>query len=71
MGWGEASFPDKIGGFFWVYIIAPIIGGILAALFFTKRPSIDAEGERKPEDPDRQRATARRSGGDSRRARAQ
>jgi len=36
MGWGEASFPDKIGGFFWVYIIAPIIGGILAALFFTK-----------------------------------
>jgi glycerol uptake facilitator protein len=36
MGWGEAAFPDKLGGFFFVYILSPIIGGILAALFFTR-----------------------------------
>jgi len=35
-GWGAASFPDSSGGFFWVYILAPIIGGQLAGLFFTK-----------------------------------
>ena len=33
-GWGGASFPDQSGGFFFVYILGPIIGGILAALFF-------------------------------------
>jgi len=33
-GWGDAAFPDKCGGFFWVYILAPIVGGIIAALFF-------------------------------------
>jgi len=33
-GWGAAAFPDKSGGFFFVYILGPIIGGILAALFF-------------------------------------
>jgi glycerol uptake facilitator protein len=33
-GWGDAAFPDHCGGFFWVYILAPLIGGILAALFF-------------------------------------
>ena len=33
-GWGSAAFPDNCGGFFWVYILAPIVGGILAALFF-------------------------------------
>lgn len=35
-GWGEAAFPDSSGGFFFVYILSPIIGGIAASLFFTK-----------------------------------
>lgn len=35
-GWGEAAFPDQQGGFFWVYILAPIVGGAIAALLFTK-----------------------------------
>ena len=34
MGWGTAAFPDQIGGFFFVYIAAPVGGGLLAALFF-------------------------------------
>ncbi|MDR0973008.1 MAG: aquaporin family protein [Prevotellaceae bacterium] len=34
MGWGSAAFPDAVGGFFWVYILGPILGGSLAALFF-------------------------------------
>jgi glycerol uptake facilitator protein len=33
-GWGAAAFPDQNGGFFFVYILAPIVGGILASLFF-------------------------------------
>jgi glycerol uptake facilitator protein len=33
-GWGDAAFPDKVGGFFYIYILAPIFGGILASLFF-------------------------------------
>jgi glycerol uptake facilitator protein len=33
-GWGSAAFPDKHGGFFLVYILAPILGGIIASLFF-------------------------------------
>ncbi len=33
-GWGSAAFPDNEGGFFFVYILAPILGGALAALFF-------------------------------------
>ena len=32
-GWGDAAFPDNRGGFFWVYILAPIVGGSIAALF--------------------------------------
>lgn len=35
-GWGPAAFPDQSGGFFIVYILGPIVGGILAALFFVK-----------------------------------
>lgn len=35
-GWSDAAFPDKTGGFFLVYILAPVIGGIVAALFFVK-----------------------------------
>lgn len=33
-GWGSAAFPDNSGGFFLVYILGPIIGGAIAALFF-------------------------------------
>jgi len=35
-GWGDAAFPDKTGGFFFVYILAPLIGGQAAALLFTR-----------------------------------
>jgi len=35
-GWGKAALPDSHGGFFWVYILAPLVGGSLAALFFTR-----------------------------------
>lgn len=45
-GWGDAAFPDHVGGFFHVYILAPLVGGVIAALFFVrilepamKRPS--------------------------------
>jgi glycerol uptake facilitator protein len=30
-GWGEAALPDRCGGFFWVYILAPVAGGLAAA----------------------------------------
>jgi glycerol uptake facilitator protein len=33
-GWGDAALPDRVGGWFWVYVLAPIIGSSLAALFF-------------------------------------
>lgn len=35
-GWKQAAFPDHSGGFLFVYIIAPIVGAVLAALFFVK-----------------------------------
>lgn len=28
--------PDSSGGCFWVYILAPIVGGLLASLLFTR-----------------------------------
>lgn len=31
LGWGQAAWPDESGGFFFVYIAAPFIGGMLAA----------------------------------------
>jgi len=34
MGWGDAAFPDRVGGFFHVYVLAPVIGGVLASRFF-------------------------------------
>lgn len=34
-GWGSAAFPDGSGGAFWVYILAPIVGGVLAGLLYT------------------------------------
>jgi len=36
MGWGDAAFPDRVGGFFHVYVLAPLIGGVLAAQFFVR-----------------------------------
>ncbi len=36
MGWGEAAFPDRVGGFFHVYVLAPLLGGVLAARFFVQ-----------------------------------
>lgn len=35
-GWGEIAIPGPKGGFFVVYILAPVLGGILAAFIFTK-----------------------------------
>jgi glycerol uptake facilitator protein len=35
-GWGEAAFPDRVGGFFHVYVLSPLLGGITASLFFVK-----------------------------------
>jgi glycerol uptake facilitator protein len=51
-GWGSAAFPDQSGGFFFVYILGPILGGVLAALFFVyaleptmKRSSVKCDCE--------------------------
>lgn len=35
-GWGDAAFPDALGGFFWVYVLAPVLGALAAGMFFTK-----------------------------------
>jgi len=35
-GWGQAAFPDHYGGFFFVYMLAPIIGGQVAGLLFMR-----------------------------------
>jgi glycerol uptake facilitator protein len=35
-GWGKVAIPGSKGGFFTVYILAPVLGGILAAFIFTK-----------------------------------
>lgn len=31
-GWGNMAFPDSQGGWFWVYILGPVLGGVLAFL---------------------------------------
>ncbi|OGV70925.1 MAG: aquaporin [Lentisphaerae bacterium RIFOXYA12_FULL_48_11] len=36
MGWGDAAFPDRVGGWFHVYIFAPLLGGVVASLFFVR-----------------------------------
>ena len=36
MGWGGAAFPDRVGGFLHVYVLAPFVGGLIAMLFFTR-----------------------------------
>jgi len=35
-GWGRAALPDASGGFLTVYVLAPICGGAVAALFFSR-----------------------------------
>ncbi|WP_437130722.1 MIP/aquaporin family protein [Peptostreptococcus russellii] len=35
-GWGKNAFPDSQGGFIWIYVLAPILGGVLAAVAFSK-----------------------------------
>jgi len=34
-GWGKYAFPDQSGGFFFIYVLAPIIGGLIAAVLFS------------------------------------
>jgi len=50
MGWGGAAFPAK-GGAFWVYILSPIVGGVAAALAFTRgiEPLMRYKAERAEE----------------------
>ncbi|MCK5805265.1 MAG: aquaporin family protein [Lentisphaeria bacterium] len=36
MGWGSAAFPDRVGGFFHVYVLAPLLGSMIAATFFVR-----------------------------------
>lgn len=33
-GWGQIAIPGPKGGFFWVYVAAPLIGGVVAAACF-------------------------------------
>jgi glycerol uptake facilitator protein len=35
-GWGGAAFPDRVGGFFHVYVLAPLLGGACASLLFVR-----------------------------------
>jgi glycerol uptake facilitator len=35
-GWGDVAIPGPKNGFFIVYIFSPLIGGIIASLFFSK-----------------------------------
>lgn len=33
-GWGDAALPDRVGGCFHVYVLAPLLGGVVASFFF-------------------------------------
>ena len=35
-GWGDAAFPDHVGGFLHVYVLAPLLGGTVASFFFVR-----------------------------------
>jgi len=35
-GWGRAAFPEPLHGFFTIYVLSPCIGGVGAALLFTR-----------------------------------
>lgn len=47
MGWGSAAFPDARGGFLHVYVFAPTMGGVLAALIFVSvlEPAMSGQGK--------------------------
>ena len=47
-GWKSAAFPDQNGGFFMVYILGPIVGAMLASLFFVFafEPTMKATSEK-------------------------
>jgi glycerol uptake facilitator protein len=47
MGWGNAAFPDRVGGFFHVYVLAPALGGVVASLFFSRvlEPTMKAKSD--------------------------
>jgi glycerol uptake facilitator protein len=47
-GWGSAAFPDRVGGFFFVYVLAPLVGGVIAALLFIRllEPLMNRSGDR-------------------------
>ena len=47
MGWGNAAFPDHVGGFFHVYVLAPVVGGVGASLFFSRvlEPAMKAKSD--------------------------
>ncbi|WP_333804269.1 MIP/aquaporin family protein [Sulfurospirillum sp.] len=34
-GWDNAAFPDQCGGFFFVYMFSPVLGGMMAGVLFT------------------------------------
>jgi glycerol uptake facilitator protein len=46
-GWGSAAFPDRVGGFLHVYVLAPLAGGGLAAVFSVRvlEPLMTGPGE--------------------------
>jgi len=35
-GWGDAAFPDHVGGFLHVYVLAPLLGGAVASQVFVR-----------------------------------
>lgn len=43
-GWGDMAFPDQSGGWFWVYILGPVIGGVVASLLFQLISKPSSEG---------------------------
>jgi glycerol uptake facilitator protein len=56
MGWGSVAIPGPRGGFFTVYILAPILGALLGALAYrvAVRPGLGADHfhEKKAEKPE-------------------
>lgn len=49
-GWKEAALPDSHGGFFTVYVLGPVTGGIFAALLFEKivKPIMNNKSDSNP-----------------------